>query len=168
VILYLNRLHKFAVFDVSAAKVVQYLPATDDFLLTASADTLIAVLPGKKVMERWNLQTFEKEEPASLSVDFPIARIAVGNNSVRPLLLWAENNGGGGALVDLATLKKTPVDGAGIPGGSRPYVVHVEAAPDGSAFTFWTRRQPNVIPQLSIFLQQDFLIIGKCMQSWID
>ena len=33
-----------------------------------------------------------------------------------------------------------------MPGGGRPYVTQVEAAPDGSAFTFWTRRQPNIIP----------------------
>ena len=139
-ILYLKRLHKFAVFDVSVAKVVQYLQSpADDFLLTASADTLIAVLPKKKVMERWSLQTFEKEATASLSVDFQIAQIAVGNNSTGPLLLWGEQNGG--ALINLATLKKSPLAAANSPGGGRPYVVHVEAAPDGSAFTFWPRRQ---------------------------
>ena len=78
-IFHLRRLNKLAVFDVSAAKVIQYLPAPVDTVLgAAGADKLVLIAREKKTIERWTLVTFEKEVTAPLPVDFPVDRVASG------------------------------------------------------------------------------------------
>ena len=144
-ILHLKRLNKFAVFDVSAAKVIQYLPApVGDFLYAAGANKLVVVLPDKKLIERWSLDTFEKETSVPLPVTFAPGRAAMGSQSAGPLLLSAPD---GAALIDLETLKKMniPLDKE-INAELEVHVRQIEAAPDGSAFTCWWRRSPTEDP----------------------
>lgn len=138
-VLHLKRPNKLAVFDVAEAKVVRYLPApAGDFLFAASAEKLVVVVPGKKLLERWDLRTFEKERSVPLPVDFAPARIALGSQSAGPLLLWAPVDHT--ALIGLDTLKKLAVP-LKILGRVDPHGLEVEACPDGSAFTVWFRRQ---------------------------
>jgi serine protease Do len=144
-ILHLKRLNKLAVFDVSSAKVIHYLPApAGDFLYAAGATKLVVVLPEKKLIERWSLETFEKETSVPLPVTFAPGRAAMGSQSAGPLLLSGPD---GAALIDLDTLKKMniPLDKE-INAELEVHVRQIEAAPDGSAFTCWWRRSHTEEP----------------------
>jgi hypothetical protein len=147
-ILHLQRLGKIAIFDVSQAKVVRYLPApAGDFVFAAGASKLIVVNSTKKVLERWNLETFEMERSVPLPIDFPAARAAMGSQSEGPLLLWAPPKKT--VLIDIDTLKKmaVPIE---ILGNLNPHVLQIEASPDGVAFTLWWRRQsPDYTPRFA-------------------
>ena len=154
-ILHLRRLNKLAVFDVSAAKVVQYLPAPVDTVLgAAGADKLVVIARGKKTIERWSLLTFEKEVTAPLPVDFPIDRVALGSGSYGPILVWGETKSS--ALLDLDTLKKVAIPlGEMVSGRVSPHELRIEAAPDGSAFAFWSRRQHTDEPSKFTVMRLD-------------
>jgi serine protease Do len=144
-ILDLRRLNKLAVFDVTAAKVIHYLPApAGNFLYAAGADKLVVILPDKKLIERWSLETFEKEVSAPLPVEFALTRVAMGSQSAGPLLL---SGPAGAALIDLDTLKKMSIVlDREIYAEVALHVMQIEAAPDGSAFTRWWRRQHTEEP----------------------
>lgn len=144
-ILHLKRLDKLAIFDVSQAKVVHYMPApAEDFLFQASAEKLVVIIPSKKVLERWSLRTLEKERSVPMPVSFAPARAALGSASSGPLLLWGPLYDT--ALVDLDTLKKVEVRDLRIPGNLDTHGLMIEASPDGSAFISWNRRQRGEDP----------------------
>lgn len=81
-----------AVFDVSRAEVVKYLPApAEKVLVAAGMDKLAVVAPDLGVVERWSLLTFEKEATAPLPVTAGLkaTAVAMGAGSSGPLLVQA-------------------------------------------------------------------------------
>jgi hypothetical protein len=91
-ILHLAQLRQLAVFDVSEAKVVKYLPvASDDITYTAGADKLVVLLRDKKILQRWNLATFERELTVQCPTTERVPGIVMGSNSHGPLLLTTLN-----------------------------------------------------------------------------
>ena len=127
-ILHLKRLNQLAVLDVSAAKVIHYLPAPAGIPVCRRNGKLVLILPDKKLIERWSLETFEKEASSPLPVDFTPGRAAMGSQSSGPLLLSGPT---GAALIDLDTLKKMSIVLEGANAELTVHVMEIEAGPDG-------------------------------------
>jgi len=91
-ILNLPAIRHIAVFDVSAGRVVKYLPTSRErLLLTAGRDALIVVYPDGGVIQRWNLHTFQLEAVSRLPGFRTPAAVAMGSNSVGPLMVVESN-----------------------------------------------------------------------------
>jgi hypothetical protein len=85
-ILRLPTQRELAVVDVSAAKVVKYLPLTEpNARIAAGRSRLVVALPRSQMLERWSLESFEKEQSARSPV--PIGQIAMGSATHGPLLI---------------------------------------------------------------------------------
>lgn len=113
-ILKLTRQKQLAIFDVTEAKVVKYIPLADDTAkFAAGMNKLIVMEPTQNTLTRYDLGTFEKEATEKLSVRVAThGRIAMGSASAGPLLIATEGTGGVGdpkmEFLDPATFK--PVD----------------------------------------------------------
>lgn len=87
-ILHLSQMRKLAIFDVNEAKIVKYLPVTEDEIsFTAGIDELIVALPESNAFQRWSLRTFESEATVPNPVPTTIADVVMGNASSGPLLV---------------------------------------------------------------------------------
>ena len=96
---------KLLIMDVLTGKTAAEIPGVmDDALIAGSAEKLVIVLPGQKLMQRWSLKTFKREKVAQLPGLGTTLRALMGANSRGPLFLGAEQ----ATLVDLETLK--PLD----------------------------------------------------------
>ncbi len=102
-VLCLPKLKKLAIFDVNEAKIARYIPLSDDKVVYAAGlDKLVIGLTEKGILERWNLQTGEKEltRPAPGGAD--VTKVLMGSASRGPVLV---NN----SFLDLDTLKPAPI-----------------------------------------------------------
>ncbi|AMV22815.1 hypothetical protein VT84_00285 [Gemmata sp. SH-PL17] len=140
VALHLPKLKQIAVFDVKEAKVVKYLPASDQgLLLAAGRDHLFVIDPGTAVLQRWSFATFEKEATVKLPDDGPFSAACTGAGAAGPLLLFSKADRFGGAkalLINPITLRPVPVkDNAALPAGA-PETMGASA--DGQTFA-WLR-----------------------------
>ncbi|MBV9850009.1 MAG: trypsin-like peptidase domain-containing protein [Armatimonadetes bacterium] len=147
-ILSLKGLHKLAVFDVSAAAIVRYLPVdSDDYRFTAGADALIVVLEDRKVIERWSLATFARR----LTVPEPnwqaVRWARMGSASAGPVVV--ETGDGAIHWLDAATLAEFTVDTHSAPygwGGSDQFPFDYRLSPDGTVLVGWvTGLSPRTI-----------------------
>ena len=85
-ILHLPRESKLAVFDVNEARIVHYVPVADEAAkFAAGLDKLIVVLPGTKTIERWSLNTFERELAVPMPIKGKVAVLSMGSASQGPL-----------------------------------------------------------------------------------
>ncbi len=140
-ILHLPRERKLAVFDVSEAKIKGYVPlAGDNIKFTAGRDKLIVALGSDNRIQRWNLATLQREATAPLSVQFKLSLIAMGSNSDGPLLVASADGIWRPELffMDIATLKKLPIEKTG---DSHIHMMEgdgVRASADGRVFGMWS------------------------------
>lgn len=136
--LWLKKLQKVAVFDVSAAKIVKYLPAPgDDVKIAAGAEKLIMVLNDQNLMQRWDLRTLERELSVAAPEGGAVHSMALGYASYGPLLIV----NGPTNFYDPATFKKLDLD-MGFTRfyawGSDPHdQMQLRASGDGSTFAAW-------------------------------
>lgn len=139
VILHLAKDRKLAVFDANEAKVVKYLPLTDDrVVFAAGIDKLVVAYPSSGILQRWSLTTFEREATIPKLTDKTISGLAMGSASHGPLMVTQENQqhkdwGGATLFVDPKTFK--PIDVTWTEGkdpGSAGELVRASA--DGTAF----------------------------------
>jgi hypothetical protein len=87
-ILHLPKLRQLAVFDVNQAKVVKYLPvASDNVQIAAGMTKLVLVYPDTKIVQRWNLLTYERELTSTLPLGDGIAGVGMGYGSDGPLVI---------------------------------------------------------------------------------
>jgi hypothetical protein len=87
-ILHLPRVRQLAIFDVNEARVVHYVPlAGDGARFAACRDKLLIEVPGKRQIERWDLQTFRHEATGLLPPTDGIKQFLLGSNSDGPLLV---------------------------------------------------------------------------------
>src|SRR5262249_34055183 len=109
---------KLAVFDSTEAKIVNYISAADDSVFfAAGAEKLMIVLGNSKVIQRWNLKTFEREVASPVPVNGIVKGIAMGHSSNGPLLMyWAEGSDQIARthleFFDIKTMKMLAVDDA--------------------------------------------------------
>lgn len=144
-ILHLSDKRQLAIFDVTEAKVVKYLPlAADNAKFAAGMNKLIVAYPDTHTLARYDLTTFEKEDSQKCPADGTIKRVAMGSASAGPLLVaLAPNNGGGPGggtskldFIDPSTFKAVDVDQE----NAQQWRVwadndHFRASPDGRVFT---------------------------------
>jgi hypothetical protein len=139
-ILHLKSLRQLAVFDVNSAKVVKYLPVgSDDVSFTAGARHVVVVLRDKKIIQRWNLATFEKELTKTITARDSIATTVMGSASNGPIFVgcgsYYENSQ---LFLDLETLEPAAIESAkGLwrCSGGRDCVVRASA--NGRVLTMW-------------------------------
>jgi hypothetical protein len=147
-VLHLASLGKLAVFDVSSAEVVGYIPAKDDNArFAAGLEHVVVLLPGAGKMERWSLKTLEREVAAPLAIQGAIKAAAMGCASTGPLLVhWGpvrDGNMCGFAHVSVNTMKlvqsEIPLQTPHMVHLLTPQVLlHVRAAANGKVFGMWT------------------------------
>lgn len=111
-IFYMPQLRKLAVLDVNQARIVKYLPLTDDeVVIAASINKLIVAMPGRKRIERWSLETFEKEKTADFLRATKGTTIALGHASSGPLAVCTPTIGPRNSLrfFDVSTFEEVPM-----------------------------------------------------------
>lgn len=135
-IFYLKQQKQLAVFDVSAAKIIQQIPIEyDEISIAAGADKLVILSRDQSVIQRYSLSTFEKELTLPISLEGEGPRLAMGSASNGPVLLTFVNGSGvEKRFLDLQTLEKSRVD---LPLRwshilNRNQIIHV--SPDGKVF----------------------------------
>jgi hypothetical protein len=110
-VLWLPAERQLAVFDVSAANVVKYLPFTEDVKFAAGMDKLLVALPRAGLVQRYSLTTFEREGQAPLRTDGEVTALCMGCASNGPLWVQSKGVGRGSALfLDPSTLKEWTPD----------------------------------------------------------
>src|SRR5262245_41302210 len=135
--LHLPRDRKLALFDISQAKVVKSLPlASDDVKFAAGMNKLVVVLSDKKLIQRWDLRTLEREATKPLPFKEGVRAACMGSASAGPLLLFEDHGDNAPAtahFLDVATLK--PID-IGWDGGKAPATLGVfpSVSADGTVF----------------------------------
>jgi hypothetical protein len=153
-VLHLPSLHKLAVFDVNAAKVVGNIPLPEvDGQFTAGLEDVVVVLPRAGTIERWSLKTLERDVSATLPVKGVIKRIAMGSASHGPLLIYSavgteQLDRTSFALINpenmrpiIADLNAQPMS---IMAGHYRCNVHIRASADGKIFGLWcTSHSPS-------------------------
>src|SRR5262249_8484309 len=91
--LHLPQQRQLGIFDVNQAKIVKYLPVGDDNVkFAAGMDKLLVALPDKNVIQRWDLNTLEREVTAPLAVQGTVNALYMGSASAGPLLVGLANN----------------------------------------------------------------------------
>ena len=131
-VLHLPKLKKLAIFDVNEAKITRYVPLTEDKVVYAAGlEKLVVGLTAKGILERWDLQTGEKELTRSSPGAADIGRVLIGSASRGPVLV-------NDTFVGLDTLKPLPIKFPdGFPAPWSP------VAADGTVFGSW---KPNQSP----------------------
>jgi predicted Zn finger-like uncharacterized protein len=131
-----------AVFDIVKGEVVKYLPMPEANVFVACCqDKLIVVVPEANLIQRYSLETFERELTVSMPVNAGVKQILMGSASRGPLVVFTGGGrigGGGILLLDPYTLKQLPARGPAR-GGS---VWRISG--DGRVLTSY---QPNLSPQ---------------------
>ena len=158
-ILWLKRLHKLAIFDVSAAKVTHFLPVeADDIVFAAGAQKLIVIINDQNIVQRWDLVTFERELTIPTPDGARFQSIAIGSATAGPALLAGTDLKV--SFLDLTTLKPMDVEIKEQPwvGGHAFTRFQVRAARDGSVFTGW-------VPGSSIHGTYTIALHGKTAQT---
>jgi predicted Zn finger-like uncharacterized protein len=145
-ILHLPKVRQLAIFDANEGKFVKYLPvAADNAKIAAGLDKLVVVLPDQKLIQRWNLLTFEREVTANLPFSHQLTAIAMGSASSGPLLVQSVNWPAAGEmfLFDILTMKRYDPEGfkQHLPMDPNPVM---RASADGRLFGFGNRGEAAV------------------------
>jgi S1-C subfamily serine protease len=128
-IFHLPRAHKLAVFDVSEAKITHYIPvAEDEITFSAGLDKLVIGLPKKGVLERWSLETFERELTVYPESSEGIKKVRLGYASQGPLSFNS-------TFLDLSTLKPSPISFTGGHGWTPTAFIYISG--DGKVYCRW-------------------------------
>ncbi len=126
----LPKLKKLAVFDVNEAAIVRYIPLTEDkVVFAAGLEKVVVGLTAKGVLERWDLNTGDKEFSRQVPNGADVQSLLMGSASRGPVVV-------NGAFYDLNSLKPLPVT---TPSGVPPPWSPVSA--DGTVFGGWKNNQ---------------------------
>lgn len=144
-ICYFPKLRKLGIFDVATLDFVHYISVNDDAVkFAAGRSKLIVVLPGSGVIQRYDLETRDKELTLMVPLKGQVNAMVMGSNSEGPVFMTGEV---GSAFVDIATLKPIEVkSGKGDRGmsASGERGVKIRASADGTVFGLWNT---SVSPQ---------------------
>lgn len=139
----LPKLKKLAVFDVTEARIVHYIPVAEDkFVFAAGLQKLVIGLTSKGLLERWNLLTGEKELSRAIPNAADVNSVIIGAGATGPFVVNSQ-------LFDIGSLKPTPIKlSNGIPPPWSP------VSTDGTVYGGW---KPNQSPGES----SSFIIRGN-------
>jgi len=135
---------QLAVFDVTEARVVKYLPtAGEDVLFTGGTDRVIVYYPSTGTLRSWDLHGFKGSPPVRWPHEDPVFNLVMGHDSFGPLLAFYGGKEEGGRIrlpsfhfFDPATLRRVDYGER----GSSHSVFNktrtvLQASGDGSLFT---------------------------------
>jgi len=123
-----------AVFDVSAGEIVKELPVTSDQVLYAAGqDKLMVVLPGERLIQRWDLATLKRDSMVPVPGAKTPLRVLLGSDSDGPLWLYP---GGGIEPFDIGSMRSPEFEGPVI-GGDPQHGYTMLISADGSAIVGW-------------------------------
>jgi hypothetical protein len=151
-ILWLKNVQKLAIFDALAQRVIRYLPVpAEDVKFAADADKLIVVLNDQSIMQRWNLQSGERELTVPAPEGGPVHSMVMGYASRGPLMIV----NGAITLLDPATFKKIDANMQFAVSFHWNSDLHnpllLRASGDGTTFGAWHGSgSPNVIEALRV------------------
>ncbi|MCI0702019.1 MAG: trypsin-like peptidase domain-containing protein [Planctomycetia bacterium] len=134
----LPKLKKLAVFDVSEARITNYIPlAEEKAVFAAGLDAVIVGLPGAGRLERWSLTTFEREKNVSHVGE--IRDLLMGHSATWAVIV-------DGLFLDPVTLKPLPLKYHGYNKSTPERAwVHQEfplyASGDGTVYARWSANQ---------------------------
>jgi hypothetical protein len=133
-IFHLKKAKKLAIFDVLQAKIVQEieLPA-EDVRFAAGRDKLLVVLPGEKVVQRFDLRTFQREKTVPVPGGGTVLTALMGYDSQGPLGLWA---GDQLILMDVERMEPIELKGPVLAGKAQPWF-NLRVSADGQTFVGW-------------------------------
>ena len=139
-VMHLAGKRKLAIFDIQSGKVAKELPLAEEVVhFAAGATRLVVVYPNSKLLQIWNLTTFEKERsaplPGTLSND-EIHQICMGSASEGPLFVYLPKEKDTLTL-DLATLQTDEVHWTQWAPNNAYGPLHMRAAPDGRELIGW-------------------------------
>jgi hypothetical protein len=146
-VLRLTEERKLAIFDVNKAEIVGHIRlAETEARFAAGLEDVVIVLPGAGLIERWSLQTRERDVSATLPVKGIIKSVAMGSASRGPLLLHCaagsqDLDRAFLALINVRTMRVIVADlnlgQASIMGSSYRNLVHLRASAEGRTFGMW-------------------------------
>ncbi len=125
---------RLMVFDVVSAKLLKEISiSADDAVFTAGLDYLMVVLPGQKLIQRWRLDTFERDKVAPVPADLNVGKVRMGYASRGPLLLWSKDKG---QLFDVEEMEPIIHEGEFLRGDSK-WGLHITQSADGQTYLGW-------------------------------
>jgi hypothetical protein len=92
---------QLAIFDCNEAKVLHTIPFAENVLAAAGMTKLIVLIPTKNEIQRWDLQSGQREPTKPFQVTEKVHSLALGSASDGPLLIGYQEYG---VLVDIQTL----------------------------------------------------------------
>jgi hypothetical protein len=102
-LLHIPSQRKVAVFDVNTLKIENWINIAEDKpLLTAGMSKMLVYLPGARILQRYNIQTGEREASKVFNVA-NIKAISMGSASAGPIVIATTE---GGRLYDVDTLNE--------------------------------------------------------------
>jgi hypothetical protein len=144
-ILHIPKEHKLAVFDVSTADFAGQIPVNEDEAqFAAGLEDVVVLLPRAGTIERWSLNTGQRDAAAALPIKGVVKAVGMGSASKGPLLVhWAvgtkELDRAFFSLIDVQTMKlmanEIKVDP--MMGISYRDLVHIRASANGKVFGTW-------------------------------
>jgi mono/diheme cytochrome c family protein len=138
-IFHFKKAGKLAIFDVFQARVVHEIEVPDGVRYAAGRDKLLVVLPGQKLVQRYDLHTFEREKVAPVPGGGTVLTALMGSDSPGPLALWC---GGPLLLMDVGRMEPLEVEGNSF-SGSAQWGFGLRVSADGQTFVGWN---PSLTP----------------------
>ncbi len=136
-LLRLPKLRKLAVFDANLGRIGGYIPlGSDNVMFTAGAHKAIVLLRDLNILQRWNLDTLEREANVPFDNSEPIKNIVMGAGSQGPLLIVNASYTNHFLFYDVLAMRRIPgnFDVAGF-GGDGENAFALWASVDGTVFT---------------------------------
>lgn len=138
--LHLPTLKKLAIVDLETRATIKFMDVGEEVVCAAGANKLVVVVPTQKIIQRWSLETFEREMVKTLDIDVPPTVLAMGSASDGPILIGGgDGHPGGYQLLDLKTLK--PIQLTYDEANRQRFEITaqslVRASADGHTFTTW-------------------------------
>lgn len=137
-----DTLKKLGFFDVYARDITHYVPLESaDMRFTAGAKNFFIADRVQNRLERWSLETFQREATVRLPLQHPVEVLAMGSASEG--LIYAGASAEAGVFLDSRTLKRVSFDvvdhqyqrSAKVEGAGPETRVRVSA--DGRSFAMW-------------------------------
>lgn len=131
IVLHLPSQRQLVMFDVSEARIVRSIPVNQDLVrFAAGQEKLVVWLPDANLLQRWNLETGEREIEVQVEETNKMGSIALGAASRGPVFLCGE-------FLDLRTLKPLPLRREGTDWNAKLPRSYVRASTDGKVFGAW-------------------------------
>ena len=161
-ILHLPKLHKLAIFDANKGAISNYISVPENIVFAAGLTKVMVCVLDSNIIQRYNLETCEREVSVQSPVTGSIRLASMGASSEGPLLISVslgtqDLDRVSYHLIDIAKMSAEPLKPKITGTGSNVYstsyrdFIHARASADGSVFGFWcTSHSPSGLESLSI------------------